>query len=111
MGKKDNSGKACIHYTESLKFRLHKATDTIMKKGSQGAIVKGVIDWLEENKAPKEIKAKILNYMPTQQTDSMKTAKSLQRALGKASTPEEKKKAVADFTSKLDAENKKLLGL
>jgi|TARA_B100000902_G_C27010921_1_gene764749 hypothetical protein len=108
---KDKSPKACIHYTESLKLRLHKATATEMKKGSQGAIVKGVIDWLETTTVPKELKTHILKYMPTQQTEAMKTASALKRAVSKATTPQEKKQASLEFVNSLDAETKKLLGL
>tara|TARA_R110000824_G_scaffold153709_1_gene325425 strand:+ start:9799 stop:10131 length:333 start_codon:yes stop_codon:yes gene_type:complete len=108
---KDNSKKACIHYTESEKIQLHTALDIPLKKGSQRAIVKGIIAHFKVNKPTKEIRTSIIQYMPTQQTESMKTANSLKRALGKASTPEQKKQAVSEFTNSLDAETKKLLGL
>ena len=108
---KDNSKKACIHYTESEKLQLHSALNIPLKKGSQRAIVKGIIAFYKVNKPTKELTQSVIQYMPTVQTDSMKTANSLKRALGKASTAEEKKQAISEFTSTLDAETKKLLGL
>ena len=109
--QKDKSPKACIHYTESIKLTLHKALGIPLKKGSQGAIIKGINQYYKVNTAPKELTQNILSFMPTSQTDSMKTANSLKRALGKATTPEQKKQAVSEFTDSLDAETKKLLGL
>ena len=109
--KQDKSPKACIHYTESGKIQLHTALSIPLKKGSQGAIIKGINQFFKVNKAPKELTNIILSFMPTSQTDSMKTASSLKRALSKATTPEQKKQAVSEFTDSLDAETKKLLGL
>jgi len=108
---KDKSPKACIHYTEAIKLSLHKRANIELKKGSQGAIIKGLNQWLKDTPIPKDLRAKIISFMPTSQTDSMKTASSLKRALGKATTPEQKKQAISEFTDSLDAETKKLLGL
>jgi len=107
----DKSPKACIHYTESGKIQLHTALSIPLKKGSQGAIIKGINQFFKVNKAPKELTNIILSFMPASQTESMKSASSFKRAVSKATTPEEKAIAVAEFTNSLDAEMKKLLGL
>jgi len=108
---KDKSQKACIHYTDVGKMQLHKHLNIPLKKGSQGAIVKGIIAYYAVNEAPKELTQSIIDYMPSVQTASQKTGNALKRVIETATTPEEKQAAIAQFLGPLDTETLKLLGL
>ena len=71
---------ACLHYSHDLKDSAHELLNVEFKKGSQLAIFKGIIDYLQSNKdLALKVAQHVQLFMPKTQTATQKATKSLSR--------------------------------
>ena len=71
---------ACIHYPHELKDSLHEVLKIDFKRGSQLAIIRGVVDYCQS--APDialKIAQKVNTYMPKTQSALVRSVKAIAR--------------------------------
>ena len=77
---KEAKQSACIHYPHELKTELHEVLKIDFKRGSQLAIIRGVVDYCKT--APDvalKIAQKVNTYMPKTQSATVRSIKAIAR--------------------------------